>query len=42
MIQPMDVTKLTHYDTGVPLFKNGKLTPDSVICAGHRAAHRWL
>jgi len=28
------VTKLTYYDTSVPLFKNGKLTPDSVIARG--------
>jgi putative spermidine/putrescine transport system substrate-binding protein len=34
VIQPMDVTKLTYYDTIVPLFKNGKLTPDSVIAQG--------
>lgn len=30
----MDVTRLTYYDTSVPLFKNGKLTPDSVIAQG--------
>jgi len=34
VIQPMDVKKLTFYDTIVPLFKNGKLTPDSVIAQG--------
>ncbi|MCX8996422.1 PotD/PotF family extracellular solute-binding protein [Rhizobiaceae bacterium BDR2-2] len=34
VIQPMDTTKLTHYDKIVPLFKNGKLTPDSVIAQG--------
>ncbi len=33
-LQPMDVTKLTYYDTIVPLFKNGKLKPDSVIAQG--------
>ena len=31
----MDLTKLTYYDTSVPLFKNGKLTPDSVIAQGN-------
>jgi len=34
VIQPMDVSKLTYYDTIVPLFKNGKLMPDSVIAQG--------
>lgn len=34
VIQPMDVTKLKYYDTIVPLFKNGKLTPDSVVAQG--------
>ncbi len=34
VIQPMDVSKLKYYDTIVPLFKNGKLTPDSVIAQG--------
>ena len=34
VIQPMDVSKLTYYDKIVPLFKNGKLTPDSVIAQG--------
>ncbi|TLP43128.1 MULTISPECIES: ABC transporter substrate-binding protein [Cohaesibacter] len=34
VIQPMDTKKLTHYDKIVPLFKNGKLTPDSVIAQG--------
>ncbi|MEO6015464.1 MAG: PotD/PotF family extracellular solute-binding protein [Devosia sp.] len=33
-IQPMDVSKLKYYDKIVPLFKNGKLTPDSVIAQG--------
>ena len=34
VIQPMDVSKLKYYDQIVPLFKNGKLTPDSVIAQG--------
>jgi putative spermidine/putrescine transport system substrate-binding protein len=34
VIQPMDVTKLKYYDKVVPLFKNGKLKPDSVIAQG--------
>lgn len=34
VIQPMDVKKLKYYDQVVPLFKNGKLTPDSVIAQG--------
>lgn len=34
VLQPMDVTKLTYYDSIVPLFKNGKLKPDSVIAQG--------
>jgi putative spermidine/putrescine transport system substrate-binding protein len=34
VIQPMDVSKLTYYDQIVPLFKNGKLTPESVIAQG--------
>ena len=34
VIQPMEVSKLKYYDTIVPLFKNGKLTPDSVIAQG--------
>ncbi|WP_176083907.1 PotD/PotF family extracellular solute-binding protein [Martelella sp. HB161492] len=34
VIQPMDVSKLTYYGDIVPLFKTGKLTPDSVIAQG--------
>ncbi|SMH53991.1 ABC transporter substrate-binding protein [Mesorhizobium australicum] len=34
VIQPMDTKKLTYYDQIVPLFKTGKLTPDSVIAQG--------
>jgi putative spermidine/putrescine transport system substrate-binding protein len=34
VIQPMDVSKLKFYDAIVPLFKTGKLTPDSVIAQG--------
>jgi putative spermidine/putrescine transport system substrate-binding protein len=34
VIQPMDTKKLKYYDKVVPLFKNGKLTPDSVIAQG--------
>nr|WP_321446160.1 PotD/PotF family extracellular solute-binding protein [uncultured Cohaesibacter sp.] len=34
VIQPMDTKKLTYYDKIVPLFKTGKLTPDSVIAQG--------
>lgn len=34
VIQPMDTSKLTYYGQIVPLFKNGKLTPDSVIAQG--------
>ncbi|AJY46578.1 ABC transporter substrate-binding protein [Martelella endophytica] len=34
VIQPMDVSKLTYYDDIVPLFKTGKLTPDSEIAQG--------
>ncbi|GLQ56978.1 ABC transporter substrate-binding protein [Devosia nitrariae] len=34
VIQPMDTSRLTYYDKIVPLFKNGKLTPDSVIAQG--------
>src|SRR5690606_37842690 len=34
VIQPMDVTRLTYYDEVVPLFKNGKLTPESDIAQG--------
>ena len=34
VIQPMDISKLTYYDKIVPLFKTGKLTPESVIAQG--------
>ncbi|WP_321448649.1 PotD/PotF family extracellular solute-binding protein [uncultured Cohaesibacter sp.] len=34
VIQPMDTNKLTYYDQIVPLFKTGKLTPDSEIAQG--------
>ncbi|MET0172058.1 MAG: extracellular solute-binding protein, partial [Agrobacterium vaccinii] len=34
VIQPMEIKKLKYYDKIVPLFKNGKLTPDSVIAQG--------
>ena len=34
VIQPMDTKKLTYYDKVVPLFKTGKLLPDSVIAQG--------
>jgi putative spermidine/putrescine transport system substrate-binding protein len=34
VIQPMDVTKLKYYDAIVPLFKTGKLTPESVVAQG--------
>jgi putative spermidine/putrescine transport system substrate-binding protein len=34
VIQPMDTSKLTYYDKIVPLFKTGKLLPDSVIAQG--------
>ena len=34
VIQPMDISKLTYYDKIVPLFKTGKLRPDSVIAQG--------
>ena len=34
VIQPMDIKKLKYYDKIVPLFKTGKLTPDSVIAQG--------
>ena len=34
VIQPMDVSKLKYYGSIVPLFKNGKLKPDSVIAQG--------
>ncbi|MCW4115018.1 PotD/PotF family extracellular solute-binding protein [Aurantimonas sp. MSK8Z-1] len=34
VIQPMDVGKLKYYDQVVPLFKSGKLTPESVIAQG--------
>ena len=34
VMQPMDVSKLKYYDAIVPLFKNGKLLPDSVIAQG--------
>ena len=34
VIQPMDTKKLKYYDKIVPLFKTGKLTPDSVIAQG--------
>ena len=34
VLQPMDVSKLKYYDELVPLFKTGKLTPDSVIAQG--------
>jgi putative spermidine/putrescine transport system substrate-binding protein len=34
VIQPMDTKKLKYYDKVVPLFKNGKLTADSVIAQG--------
>ena len=38
----MDVKKLKYYDKIVPLFKTGKLTPESGHRAGHRAPHRRL
>ncbi|MET3600276.1 PotD/PotF family extracellular solute-binding protein [Martelella mangrovi] len=34
VIQPMEVERLTYYDDIVPLFKTGKLTPDSEIAQG--------
>ena len=34
VIQPMEIKKLKYYDKIVPLFKNGKLTPDSVGAQG--------
>ena len=34
VIQPMETAKLKYYDKIVPLFKTGKLTPDSVIAQG--------
>ncbi|MCQ2005743.1 PotD/PotF family extracellular solute-binding protein [Rhizobium sp. NRK18] len=34
VIQPMDTSKLKYYDKIVPLFKTGKLTPNSVIAQG--------
>ncbi|KND19928.1 ABC transporter substrate-binding protein [Pannonibacter phragmitetus] len=34
VIQPMDTSRLTYYDKIVPLFKTGKLLPDSVIAQG--------
>ena len=34
VIQPMDTSRLTYYDQIVPLFKTGKLLPDSVIAQG--------
>ena len=34
VIQPMEVAKLKHYDSIVPLFKTGKLTPESTIAQG--------
>ena len=34
VLQPMDVGRLKYYDAIVPLFKNGKLLPDSVIAQG--------
>lgn len=33
-LQPMEVKKLAYYDAIVPIFKTGKLTPDSVIAQG--------
>ena len=34
VLQPMDTKKLKYFDKIVPLFINGKLTPDSVIAQG--------
>ncbi|MFJ1310267.1 PotD/PotF family extracellular solute-binding protein [Agrobacterium sp. P15N1-A] len=34
VIQPMEIKKLKYYDKIVPLFKNGKLKPDSVVAQG--------
>ncbi|WP_108397371.1 ABC transporter substrate-binding protein [Devosia submarina] len=34
VIQPMDISRLKYYDQIVPLFKTGKLLPDSVIAQG--------
>ena len=34
VLQPFDTKKLTYYDKIVPLFKNGKLKPESVIAQG--------
>lgn len=34
VMQPMDTSRLTYYDKVVPLFKNGKLLPDSTIAQG--------
>ena len=42
VLQPMDVKKIKYFDKIVPLFITGKLTPDSVDRAGHRAAHGRL
>lgn len=34
VIQPMEIKKLKYYDKIVPLFKTGKLKPDSVVAQG--------
>jgi len=34
VMQPMDVSRLTYYDKLVPLFIDGKLTPESTIAQG--------
>ncbi|MCW5714459.1 MAG: extracellular solute-binding protein [Bauldia sp.] len=34
VMQPMDVSRLTYYDQLVPLFIDGKLTPESTIAQG--------
>ena len=37
VMQPMDAKKIKLFDKIVPIFTNGKLTPDSTVGAGHHA-----
>ncbi len=41
-LQAMDVSKIANYDMISGIFRNGKLTPDSVHRPGHGAPHRRL
>ena len=38
-MQPMDISRLDHYDKIVGIFKDGRLTPESKIAQGYRTSY---